>query len=69
MTIGNLEINFLLPILYLLCIVLLIPVAAKIFKKETTHSKHITLMFTTMYSKYLFATSSIIITRQVFLYD
>ena len=44
MTIGCLELSFVLLILYLLYIVLLIPETVK-NKKETTHSKHITLMF------------------------
>ena len=43
MTIGSLELSFLLPILYLLYIVLLIPLTLNNLKKETTNSKHITL--------------------------
>ena len=45
MTIGSLELSFVLPIIYLLYIVLLISVIVKNLKKETTHSKHFTLMF------------------------
>ena len=68
MTIGSLELSFVLPIIYLLYIVLLIPVTVKKLKKETTYSKHITLKFITMYSINLSTTNSII-TRQLFLDD
>ena len=43
--IGSLERAFLLPILFVLCIVLLLLITVNEFIKITTHGKEMTMMF------------------------